>query len=924
MQTKSLFMLAIVFIMLTAPPFLAHAQQSINDFNGVVEFDLSANEQFIAAASAQDSTIDIWETATGQLKANISWPKPYVSGINDYSVSDFAFNTTGSRLAISFGGLGGGGDIWILDTTTGEKLVEIEGSDLVSTVDWSPDGTRLAGLDIINPGFELSFHNLIIWDAATGAILSQVEVSRGTLHAVRWSMDGNQIAYTSSEDIVVVDATTLQEQLRLEGHIYDITSIEWSPNGSYLASADSENVIVWDVSTGEVQETFVKNYSDVVGVPQVAWSKDNTRIASTTYDQIEVWDLQSSQRILLYDAGSNIRNIIWRSDGMILFAAGTIRNTLGDPPIANAGEDQTVVADDAISASVMLQGGDSIDNDGPIVTYDWYEDENLISTGPGSQAEVELNVGIHTLMLTVTDDDGMTDSDEVVITVKAAPQPNAGPDQEIASTNGIDALVTLDGSGSTDIDGTIVSYEWIENQSVITTGINPQISLPIGVHTILLGVIDDDDLSNEDIVVIIVSEQTDTPTSTHTPTYTPTATYTPTDTPTATHTPTDTPTHTPTDTPTFTPTSTPTATDTATNTPTDTPTATNTPTDTPTATSTPSFNCPCTVFGDSTPATPVWPDPDAVELGMRFRASVSGQVTGVRFYKGAGNSGTHTGRLWTNAGVLLGTVTFSGETSSGWQQATFSTPITISANTTYVVSYHTPAGHYAIDRPFFDNAVDNPPLRALANGEGGSNSVYAYGAGGVFPINTFETTNYWVDVIFVPGVPTPTPTPAPNCPCTIFGSTVPTNTTGSDDGAVELGMRFRASVAGQVTGVRFYKGTGNSGTHVGRLWTNAGVLLGTVTFSNETATGWQQASFSTPITISANTTYVVSYHAPVGHYAVNRLFFGSALDNPPLRALASGEDGFNGVYAYGASGSFPINVFLISNYWVDVIFVPGT
>ena len=50
----------------------------------------------------------------------------------------------------------------------------------------------------------------------------------------------------------------------------------------------------------------------------------------------------------------------------------------------------------------------------------------------------------------------------------------------------------------------------------------------------------------------------------------------------------------------------------------------------------------------------------------------------LRFYKSAANIGSHVGNLWSTAGTLLATVTFSGETASGWQQANFRTPVLIS------------------------------------------------------------------------------------------------------------------------------------------------------------------------------------------------------------------------------------------------------
>jgi hypothetical protein len=92
--------------------------------------------------------------------------------------------------------------------------------------------------------------------------------------------------------------------------------------------------------------------------------------------------------------------------------------------------------------------------------------------------------------------------------------------------------------------------------------------------------------------------------------------------------------------------------------------------------------------------------------------------------------------------------------------------------------------------------------------------------------------------------------------------------TDSDTAAVELGVKFQSDVAGVITGIRFYKGSTNTGSHVGKLWTTAGQVLATVTFTNETATGWQQADFTQPVAIAANTAYVASYIAPGGHYSV--------------------------------------------------------
>jgi uncharacterized protein DUF4082 len=165
--------------------------------------------------------------------------------------------------------------------------------------------------------------------------------------------------------------------------------------------------------------------------------------------------------------------------------------------------------------------------------------------------------------------------------------------------------------------------------------------------------------------------------------------------------------------------------------------------------------------------------------------------------------------------------------------------------------------------------------------------------------------------------------PPQTCPCSILGSgATPLIPVDPDDHATELGLRFRTDTDGFVTGVRFYKGgDANGGQHVGHLWTNAGSLLGTATFSNETPSGWQLAIFPTAIPITANTTYVISYFAPLGHYAATPGQFGSSgFNNPPLRALQNGLDGLNGVYLYDPLGGFPTQTFNSTNYWVDVVF----
>jgi methionine-rich copper-binding protein CopC len=161
-----------------------------------------------------------------------------------------------------------------------------------------------------------------------------------------------------------------------------------------------------------------------------------------------------------------------------------------------------------------------------------------------------------------------------------------------------------------------------------------------------------------------------------------------------------------------------------------------------------SSSCPCTIWpSTATPATSADPDPAGVEVGVKFQASQNGTVTGIRFYKGAGNTGTHKGSIWSRTGTRLGTATFSAESASGWQQATFATPITVTAGTTYVASYFAPAGHYSLTEGYFSAATTRGPLTALKDGTDGGNGVYRYGSTSAFPTSSYSASNYWVDVV---------------------------------------------------------------------------------------------------------------------------------------------------------------------------------
>lgn len=137
----------------------------------------------------------------------------------------------------------------------------------------------------------------------------------------------------------------------------------------------------------------------------------------------------------------------------------------------------------------------------------------------------------------------------------------------------------------------------------------------------------------------------------------------------------------------------------------------------------------------------------------------------------------------------------------------------------------------------------------------------------------------------------------------------------ADGKPIEVGLQFTVSAATKVRGIRFYKSLQNTGTHTASLWSATGTRLAQITFTNETASGWQEARFTSPVAIAANKTYVVSYFCSKGNYPADRNYFATAKTSGILTGLAT----TNGVFTYGSRSSFPRSNYLQTNYWVDVI-----
>ena len=159
---------------------------------------------------------------------------------------------------------------------------------------------------------------------------------------------------------------------------------------------------------------------------------------------------------------------------------------------------------------------------------------------------------------------------------------------------------------------------------------------------------------------------------------------------------------------------------------------------------------PVSIFTNQVPSTQTFNDNlGAIEVGVKFMSASDGTATGIKFYKTAGNIGTHTVQLYNYYGAPLATVVSTNETDSGWQTVFFPESVPIKANTMYVAAYHSSLGNYTATFYGLKTAVTNGPLTALADSTLGLNGVFRYTDILDFPIFGFESSNYWVDVLVV-------------------------------------------------------------------------------------------------------------------------------------------------------------------------------
>lgn len=410
----------------------------------------AVSSQEIVFASTFDGSLDLWLiNADGTGRVNIS--KAHHDPTGSVTEQHPRWSLDGTRIAF-LSDKTGKDKIWIMDAD-GQNDFELTSSDFLEINPfWSPDGLKLFfGRNTVAtaPGSgcgHCPHWEIFVYDLTDGSETQlTVNASRDVTPTV--SPDGNTVAFARAESpndccnptnlwTMSPDGSNQQQLVPASGggFLYEFPSA-WTSNSNEILAAKqfgSSSLNAYEVVLVSLDGTLDRITNNNVYDYPLAFSPDEEQILfySTESGPFELWIMNTdgANRVQLTNENPLPQGADWRAS-----------NT---PPVANAGDDQTIECTASTGTSVTLNGTGSSDPDDDPLTFTWtgpFPEGGGTVTGP--TPIVTLPLGVHTITLTVDDGNSGTDTDAVEITIEDTTPP------EVAA-----ALIPVGGSGDDDDD----------------------------------------------------------------------------------------------------------------------------------------------------------------------------------------------------------------------------------------------------------------------------------------------------------------------------------------------------------------------------------------------------------------------------------------------------------------------------------------
>ncbi|CUA68566.1 Cilia-and flagella-associated protein 52 [Rhizoctonia solani] len=238
-------------------------------------------------SGSRDGTVSVWNALSGDVVlASVN------TGIKE-TLTAVAYSPNGNLIVTASRiNLNSGVEVNLWDVHTGIRVLGPlkAGSRDISTIQFSPDGTRIAGITTY------SRSSTVFWDTSDGREVSEPYKPRIKTESISYSPNGAFIALGHHDSTITVwDVYTRTKELkRLTGHSGAVDSVHFSPDSTRLVSSTYEQIWIWDVQTGQM--LFELPHGHEQGITSVHYSPDGTRIISISYDMsVRIHDARTNQ-----------------------------------------------------------------------------------------------------------------------------------------------------------------------------------------------------------------------------------------------------------------------------------------------------------------------------------------------------------------------------------------------------------------------------------------------------------------------------------------------------------------------------------------------------------------------------------------------------------------------------------------------------
>jgi len=264
-------------------------------------------------------------------------------------------------------------------------------------------------------------------------------------------------------------------------------------------------------------------YAVTLQFAEIWWTSDGQRVFDVTAEGATVVDDLDLYATAGHDTAYDAVVTVTVTDGTLnLGFAGSVNNAkinairvestdsepANQPPTASF---TVSPSEPEVDGSVVVDASGSSDTDGTIASYAWDLGDGTTASGT-TAAHAYTAAGTYTVQLTVTDDDGATDTTTQTVTVTDGEPANQPPTASFTVSSAsptVGETVTVDAAGSTDSDGTIASYDWTFGDGATASGTTGSYAYSTaGTYTVELTVTDDDGATDTATQTVTVNDPT--------------------------------------------------------------------------------------------------------------------------------------------------------------------------------------------------------------------------------------------------------------------------------------------------------------------------------------------------------------------------------------------------------------------------------